>query len=278
MTTNEADPSQRGQQPDERNLVVRPEQTSLQRLPESNLLQQVGFSPQLPERLMQLNDVLAQGAKGVPVGNLEITLFPGEIPLVHTRIEPIYSYYVSLRSTTAAGASLTIATRGDEKDILQKGNGQGFYLGDIQDFVRSTFPETPVRLHAFRLWDRQDHPEDFDADLYQIDEEMLKQFTESLPPSKRTETRRFSYYGCEVRLQDHPKPLLSIWPNDRWHTDTRTREEREIILHVNKFFYEEKAVEVERVMEAAAKLFDKPSGYPYRWVDLHPEEVEEKEE
>lgn len=68
---------------DERSLVVRSEQTSLEGLKGDPFLQRAGFSPQLPERLLRLNDVLFKP----PIESIGIELIPGTTPLITTHVE-----------------------------------------------------------------------------------------------------------------------------------------------------------------------------------------------
>lgn len=264
-------------QPDDKSLVIRSEQTSLSRIAESPVLQILGFSPQFPDRLAKLNDVL--GRATLPVSALEITLFPGKIPVVQTQIEPTRGYFVHLRATRSQEVTLAINHPEEPGPV-----GQGFTLTDIQDFVQSTFPNRSARFFVYRnLWNEVAADEDFDKDLFALSEDELKPLTiqiTSFNPERGTNQvkgRAYEYHG-EIRLGEQKDPLFLVYLFDRFPLEAKSEEEKKtVILHVIRFVYLANPEDVERVMEAAVKLFDKPSGYPYRWEDSHPEAEEEEE-
>lgn len=256
-------------QPDERNLVIRSEQTSLQQMAENPVLAIFGFSPEFPAKLARLNEVL--GRIDLPARTLDITLYPGQTPIIQTYLEPYRGSFVNVRAYRDDQVELTIEHPHESTPV-----GQGFQLLDIQDFLRSTFPNREARLFVSRnLW-KSDiaADEDVDQDLQLLNEEALKPITRRIiGPNKKIKGRAYEFSG-EIRLAGQKDPLMVVRFWDRSRYDARDEEDRTVIIHAQKFFYNGSANEIERVMEEATKFFDKPDMYPYRWEDRYPEDQE----
>lgn len=133
-----------GKQPDARNLIVRSEQTSIESV-RNPYLTLAGFSVQFPDRLRRLNDVLIE--RRPHVREISFELVPGQTPIIHTTIEhSSEGYHVYFKARPQSDqAELLVETR-------ERFPSMTYALEDIQDFVRSAFPQREARLHTFREW------------------------------------------------------------------------------------------------------------------------------
>lgn len=252
--------------PDERSLVVHTKQTSLEDAVNKPFLQASGFSPIFLEQLGRLNDVLTHIRP--PISSVSISLIPGETPLISTSVEHSPLGYRVFVNSNRRTASLSVET------LEELDPNFGLPLRDIQDFVRSTFPDISTRLFVSRnLWNDVSADEDLDKDLFTLSEHELKPLTtliDSADPetgARQIKGTRYEHQG-EVRLAVQKDPLFLIRFRDRWHHDARTEDDKTVILHILRFLYQGSPSEVEGIMESVAKLFDKPPFYPYRREDL----------
>ncbi len=243
-------------QPDEKSLIVRSEQTSLQAMTDKPFLQVMGFSPQLPQHLMDLNTVLLE--RGPAIESVGIELIPGETPLVSTQIEHGPGYRVHLNSKGST-ASLNIA------DMSKSHNPSlVLLLADIQNFARSTFTDQKARLQARKKSLKSNTIGSyFDEDLYSVTDEMIKPWVDVT----RNDDLQL-YEECEVRIGDQVVPLLTLDPDARYHIGARSNDDRAIVFKVRRFQFEGTPEQVERMLEPASRLFDKPHLYPYRFEDV----------
>lgn len=243
---------------EERGLIVRNEQTSLQQMGENPVLAIFGFSLQFPERLARLNDVL--GKINLPARALDITLYPGQTPIVYTDLEPYRGYVVNIRASRNDQVGLTIEHSDEHGPV-----GQGFLLEDIQSFLRSTFPTREARLFVSRNSLKKEiaADEDIDQDLQTLTEEGLKPIMrEVVSPDQEVMGRAYESSG-EIRLAGQKVPLMTVKFWERWNKDAQDDGDKTVTLHAQRFFYSSTPSNIERVMEEVANLLDKPDLYPY---------------
>ncbi|MBI4039581.1 hypothetical protein HY388_02025 [Candidatus Daviesbacteria bacterium] len=238
-----------GAQPEDRSLVVRSEQSSLESFTQTPFLQQAGFSPQFPERLMRLNDVLFSQ----PINSIGINLQPGRIPLITTSIE--HSSSTGYRVRINAEPKARIA------EITVYGRGRTVTIEDIKDFVKSTFPENKSILHAEASPRLIEPLEDFNGDLQEVTRELLRSWFEEKPAhpssviSYRGQNVDYPYeFDLEIRLEGQNEPLFRLLLGINLATTVGCEIKAD---SWPAFYYKGQSQDVERVIDGLVNLFGK---------------------
>lgn len=260
MTTHR--PEGESVQPEERGLVVRSEENSLDSLSRSPYLVEAGFSPRFPQILMRLNDVLPHQS----IRRLSLELHPGKTSRIDAHVEygGAYRFFVD---SIPANKSV---------EITLVGRGRYFRIEDIKDFARTIFPDKPAILHADsspHLIEPRDH---FNEDLQTVTEETLRTWLEELPAHESSGTSfggkffdyPYSLHEAEVRIGGQKCALFRFKLLEGANTVIGCGIESSLDGMIPAFYHSGRPEDAERVMEELAKLFDKPYLYPYRGEDL----------
>lgn len=244
--------------PDEqRNIVVRHEQTGIEQIRRDPFLAKVGFSHLLGQRLMRLNDVLLE--KDDPkISSVGITMVPGKTPLITTDVRHGEGMRVLIEGESSGLANLQL----DSNTYL----GVVITIKDIQDFVKSLFPDKKVRVFSYANPELEEPLKDLDEDIYSLNSEVLKPFMEfrkaKTPPERKKHNETLPYYDFEVRLSDqelprHKTSLLLFRLRTGGGSDR-------VGCSIKEFNYRGRPNQVEEVLDKIIKLFDKPLLYPFR--------------
>jgi len=186
----------------DRSLIIRSEQTSLDHLTTSNYLRQAGFSPQFPQILMRLNDVLPHRS----LTRLSLELHPGNIPLIDAHAEhgAGYRFFVDSRPQS------------NLVELSLIGSGRHFHIDDIKNFTNTVLPDQSAILHAKASRHLIEPIDDFNEDLQKVTEEVLRTWFDELPANessgKKTGEIFEDYpYGApraEVRVENQQHPFV----------------------------------------------------------------------
>lgn len=246
------------QRPGDRDIVIRSEQSSIEQVGKNPFLERVGFSPQLPQRLMRLNDVIA----GPPLNSVGILMVPGKTPLITTNVSHDSGIRVYVEGTVHGTASIQL---GHKENIVSF--ALIVAIEDIQDFVKSLFPNSQARIFSRASDDLEEPISGLNEDLYAIGSNVLKslhefrhakKFNPDLPGTPIV----LPYHEFEVivsgqKLPEGARHLLSFHLISVHYSD-------EIGCAIKEFNYEGRPEEVEGVMDKVADLFDKPMLYPFK--------------
>jgi hypothetical protein len=250
------------QQPDDRSLVVRSEQTSLDNLSRSPYLAEAGFSPQFPEILMRLNKVLPeQGIK-----RISFELHPGPTPQIDAKVEHTGGYRLLVNAYPET----------QRTEIMLTGSERTFRIDDIKDFVCTNFPDRTAKLHAGASPHLIEPIEDFDGDLEKVTEELLRTWFEEKPAHESSlhkigdQSVDYPYRvpSAEVKIEGQKYPLFCLMFLRGGH-DYKTvgcEISNRLDARIPAFYYSGKPEEIERIMEGLVKLFDKPYLYPFQYI------------
>lgn len=168
------------QEKPERSLVVRSQETSLQRAGATPQFLEVGITPQFIENLGRVNNALVRASEVVPSSRLtdvSIALIPGKNPVIETAFRHDSGVRVYINSKTE------INSRPKTTEILVKSESEVSLkivvsLSDIQEFARKVFPDNRVILHGVPNPTLAKEPESLNPDLYSVTEEMLRPLSE----------------------------------------------------------------------------------------------------
>lgn len=249
------------QHPEDRSLIVRFEQTSLDDLYGSPYLEKAGFSPQFPEILMRLNDVLPHQN----IRRISFELHPGPTPQIDADVEHTGGYRLFVNSYPPT----------QRAEIMLTGSGRAFRIDDIKDFVRTNFSNKTAKLHADASPHLIEPLEDFDEELEEVTEELLRTWFEDKPAHESSGVRKggqhvgmpYGYPRAEVKIEGQKYPLFRLIFLMAWRDDKTVGCEISNRLddRVPAFYYSDKPEEIERIMEGLVKLFDKPYFYPFQY-------------
>lgn len=247
------------QGPEDRNIVIRSEQTSMEQAIKNPFLEKVGFSPQLPQRLMRLNDVLLRVAP--PISSVGIEIVPGRIPLITTDITHSSGARVFLRGGADRMADLEIESNFSSGLITT--------IEDIQVFVKSLFPHKQAKVFSYASEDLKEPIGDLYQDLDTVDSEVLRSFHEFRESKKKIGIlivngigKDFPYINFKIVILNQAFPghkdcLLAF--------EVMTVDNSDMVgCCVSEFSYRGRTKDVEDVMEKVADLFNRTPLYPFR--------------
>lgn len=242
--------------PEDLNIVVRSEQTSMEQVSGNPFLERVGFSPQLSQRLMKLNNVFSK-RDAPPLESVGITMVPGRIPVVTTHIDHGQGMRVLIEGYASGGASLRLES--------ESYFGAMVTVDDIQGFIKSLFPNQQCRIFSKEAPDVEEPIGDLNEDLYVINSESLRPFAEFVKAKKINDSTgnpvTMNYHTFVIKLSDQKDPsrrdfVLSFGLRRVHYSD-------KVACAVNKINYRGRANEVEDAMDKITSLFDKPVLYPF---------------
>lgn len=236
---------------DQRSIVVRSEQSSFEQVVRNPLLEGVGFSTQLANQLMRLNDVIVRSGAAPPLGKVGIAMVPGKIPIITTDVSHDSGMRIFIESGGGV-ASLKLDTSMPYASPLT------VKIEDIQDFVKALFPDKEAKVFSEVHDDVKEEAEDLDIDLYQINNETLKTFLEFL----KGKEIRMLYSRFEVRVSDQnlPKRAHCLFA---FHLMARANYPDRVGCRIAEFNYQGRPKEVEEVMDKLTILLDKNPMYPF---------------
>lgn len=243
---------------DQKSIVVRSEQSSLEQATRNPLLEKVGFSPQFGDRLMSLNDVIVKRGAAPRLNTVGVAVVPGKVPVITTEV--------------LHGEGVRIFTGSDGRVAdLELNTNEPFgsslivKIEDIQDFVKTLFPNKEARVFAGVTEALEKEEKDLDIDLYQLNNEILKTFHELRKVKKvgGYDSVALPYTRFEVRVagQGLPKRTNCLFA---FHLMTNVSYPDRVGCRIKEFNYQGLPKKVEEVIDKLVVLFDKNPMYPFR--------------
>jgi len=233
---------------EQRGLIIR--STGLKNVAHYPLSEITGFSPELPQRLGRLNEVLSQI---VPpeIQSIKIEMTPGEVPVFQTEVKHESGYRVTLDiDPIERRADFTIHTTRENGLTLVTA------LEDIKGFVKSNVPDKKAAMVGVPFREEEGKTEQFFKDLDEITEEELLSIVkkaEGIP------------YNFNIILQNDVL-ILKLRPLIVNFSDR-------LGLRVLSLSFKGDTAEVEKIIDATCDLFDKPFNHPFKTPFSDEEEV-----
>ena len=242
----------------QRSIVVRSEQSSLEQAAVNPLLEEVGFSPQLANRLLRLNDVIVKREAAPALSRIGIGMVPGKIPIITTDVSHGSGMRIFIESDGEV-ASLKLHT----SESL--GANLTVKVEDIQDFVKALFPDKETKVFSEANRNLEEETEDLDIDLHQLNNKALKTFRKFRKAKKIRNyegyPKTLPYSRFEVRVSDQDLPkyaecFLAFHLTAVHYTDR-------VACRIVEFNYQGLPKKVEDVMDKLTDLLDKHPMYPF---------------
>ncbi len=233
------------EQPTTGKELVYVEQTSLEAIGRKNPILAAGFTPSLPVRFKELNDVLA-AHEGSPIKFVEIVSYPDSEfpmqPLVRTEFKDHLKVTLqvvppskgSIKSDPSPGG-VYLAVGEDSSD----GTLSLVYLNDLQNFVRQLAPGKKAHL----FWSRTQVP-----GRDSVDETVLADFL----ALTQSEFDKLPAWPYSLVIDGQPEPMFKVG-NMRLLITGDTA----CLLSKFRFYWTgEAGGEAERAMELLSRLLD----------------------
>lgn len=241
-------PGNQDPQEEERGLIVRT--TGLKNIAHYPLSEITGFSPELPQRLGRLNEVLSYA---VPreIQSIKIEMTPGEIPVFQTEVKHESGYRVTLNIDPRE-------RRGDFTVYTTEKLGLTLVtaLEDIKGFIKQNMPDAKAGMLGVPLRKDKSRVEPFFRSLDNITEEELLNLVKKADGIPYNLNIILQKYGLVLEL----RPLIVHFSN-------------RLGLRVLSLSFKGDAQEVEKIIDATSDLFDKPFSYPFKTPFSDKEEV-----
>jgi hypothetical protein len=254
-----------GQQPEQRNLVVRSGGSNLENSASRPLLARVGLPPKFMQHLGELNDALTQRVES-RIREFGIQFVAGQDPVVNTQIEYAAAPTVSVR--TFPGIDVPNVT-GETEIVLQAPRNQEqryallYKFTDLAEFTRTGFPDRKATLHAEPNFDSIEPAETLDVDLYTVTDDALIE----LKHRRRMKVARNEqittiniqpYSSFEIALEGIRHPLFTFELPGMEGVDWKAA-----FCDIREFYFRGRNQLADNVLQSLTELMAKPDESPF---------------